>query len=186
MEADWRKYLDMATGLADVPRRKAEDVVKALVARGEIAANASENMVEGLLGQVERNRKTIQEVVTREVERVLASMDVVRRSATEALESRISLLERLRGGGSDESPTSSSTPSASPGKKTAKKTAAKSTAKKAAKKAPSKKAPSKKTGATKATKKATAKKATPKKATAKKSAAKTTAKKAAPPAAGDS
>ena len=48
VESTWRKYLDMASGLTEVPRRKAEDAVKALVARGEVAANASEHLVDSL------------------------------------------------------------------------------------------------------------------------------------------
>ena len=203
MESAWRKYLDMASGLTEVPRRKAEDAVKALVARGEVAANASEHLVDSLLGQVETNRKAVQNLVGQEVERALKNVDLVRKSALDALESRISLLERVRGNDDDKDSSSGSTSDTpAPAKKAAAKksakkaTAKKSTAKKStaakstAKKATAKKSTTAKKTAAKATaKKATAKKSTAKKSTAKKSTAKkSTAKKATPPAAsgGDS
>lgn len=205
VEPAWRKYLDMASGLTDVTRRKAEDAVKALVARGEVAANASESMVEALLGQVEQNRKALQGLIAKEVERALSSANVVRKSALDALENRISLLERVRGGqdpteSAPHDPSQAETTAASP-RTTAKKTAAKRTAKKAtgasappaAKKSAATKAASartaKKTAAKTTAKKAeatTAKKSTAKKSTAKKTAAKkTAAKKTAPPSSGD-
>ncbi len=199
-----QRYLETASGLTQVTRQRAEQVVKGLVKQGEVAADQLEKTVDELLKRSEDNRRAIAQLVRAETEKVVNRLGLARQRDVERLATEV---ERR-------APVASPPRQAAAGKRaTAVRgpvTAAKTTetADKAlpAKKAVGKKAAGKKTGAAKkavgkktgaakkaaaakqvpgakkvAAKKATAKKATAKKATAKKAsvAKKTSAKRTA-------
>ena len=167
MNSAVQRYLDAASGLTELTRSKAEQIVKQLVKSGEAAGDQVGELVEDLIERQKQNREAMSSLVKNETSKVVHSMGLVTSGEVERLQKQVADLkrevQRLGGGDAPVPP--------------AKKTAAK---KAPAKKAPAKKAPAKTATAKKATaKKATAKKATATKTTAKKATAKkTTAKKA--------
>jgi polyhydroxyalkanoate synthesis regulator phasin len=158
-----QRYLDAASGLTELTRSKAEQIVKQLVKSGEAAGDQVGELVEDLIERQRQNREAISSLVKNETTRVVHTMGLVTSEEVERLQKQVADLKRevtrLEAGGA-------SSPAAP-----AKKTAAKKTA--------TKKATAKKT----ATKKATAKKATAKKTATKKTTA-TPPASDSPPASG--
>lgn len=136
MDTAWQRYLEMATGLTSVTRKKAETAVKGLVKRGEIAAERTEKAVDELLERSEQNREALGKLVRHEADRAVKSFGVATKQDLERLERKV---DRLAAGGTK-----------STAKKSAKKSAKKG-AKKAAKKSTKKTTAAKKTGPAKKT-----------------------------------
>lgn len=99
MDNPWQRYIETATELTAVTRRGAEAVVRNLVKQGEVAADRAERSVEDLLARSERNRRVIGDLVTREVERTVERLGLVRREELDRVADRVARLERERGGG---------------------------------------------------------------------------------------
>lgn len=93
METAWQRYLETATELTAVTRRRAEAVVRSLVKQGEVAADRAERSVEDLLARSERNRRVVSELVTREVERTVDRLGLVHREELDRLTERVERLE---------------------------------------------------------------------------------------------
>jgi polyhydroxyalkanoate synthesis regulator phasin len=115
----WQRYLDAATDVSIVTRQRAEQVVKALVKQGEVAAERAEKAVDELLKRSEQNRKVMGALVRSETEKAVGRLGLARQADIDRLERKIAQLERQGGAA----------------KKTAKKAAKKKSAKKSAKKA---------------------------------------------------
>jgi len=174
MRDAWRAYLELALGLTEASRKKAEKAVKNLVGKGfgkgQATAVQLQGRVEELIETSRSNREALAKLVRYEVDRALGAVGLATSEEVSELTERIRRLEQqLR----EETPAAATAPAAAAApKKAAPKTAAKS--------APAESAPAKTTA-----KKAVAKKTVAKKTVAKKTVAKkTVAKKAAPPAAG--
>jgi polyhydroxyalkanoate synthesis regulator phasin len=163
MQDAWRAYLELAFGLSEASRRKAQQVVRDLVGRGEATAAQVQAAASELLETSRANRETMVRLVRYEVDRALGAVGLASTEEVASLTARVDELERqLRKASGTPSPAAPTGPAA---KKAAKKATAKKTAKKSTKKAPSKKAPSKKAPSKKApSKKAAAKKTTARKA----------------------
>ncbi len=128
-----RGYLSIASGLTEVPRRRAVAAVKALLAQGEATAEQVSQLTDDLLATSRSNREALSSLIRYEVDRTLDQMGLGSSDKVRALTARVAALEAL---------FRASQPA--PAKKAAKKTAAKKTV---SKKTPAKKAPAKR-GAT--------------------------------------
>lgn len=128
MDNAWQRYLHLASGATQVTRQRAEQVVRTLVKRGEIAAERTEKAVDDLLKRSEQNRKTLAAVVRTETEKAVARLGLASQRDVDRLERKVERLERA---GSAAAPRTAAKKSA---KKAAKKSTRKGT-KKAAKKA---------------------------------------------------
>lgn len=148
MNKAWQKYVDMASGLTNVTRKRAEQVVRGLVKQGEIATDRAEKAVDELLSRSESNRKAVASIVRSETERAVGRLGLARQKDLEKLERKIDKLAKQGSGGA----------------RTAKK-ASKKGAKKSAKKAPAKKSSAAKRARSTAAKK-TAERARPAKKSA--------------------
>jgi polyhydroxyalkanoate synthesis regulator phasin len=176
-----RGYVQLASGLTEVTRQRAEAAAKALLQQ-----TGADKLTSGLTTKVgdladeivatsKSNRQLLQAIVTNEVEGAVARLGFVRSEEVAALTRRVQTLEAelaeaRAGAGAPASPSGDVLAEAGPAPAAKKSAARKSAVKKsAANKAPAKKAPAKK---------APAKKAPAKKSAAKKTTAKKTAKKA--------
>jgi len=204
MQDAWRAYLELALGLTEASRKKAQKVAKKLVGKGGVTAAQLQALAEDLVSTSLANREALSKLVRFEVDRTLGRVGLATAEEVADLTARVrDLEEELRQARAAEpaAPATDgaavSTATAPIAKKTiAKKAVAKKTvAKKAADAppatgtAPVKKAVAKKTVAKKAAAVEPAADAVPpakasKAAPAKKAAAprKTAAKKATPPA----
>jgi polyhydroxyalkanoate synthesis regulator phasin len=158
-----RGYVQLANGLTEVTKQRAQQAAKALLQQ-----TGADALTSGLTGKVsdladeivatsKSNRQLLQAIVANEVEGAVARLGFVRSEEVAALTRRVEGLEREL---ADANEALASTAAPAP-VKAAKKAPAKTTpAKKTvAKKAPAKKSAVKKTVAKKAAKKAPAKKA---------------------------
>ncbi|TDD57090.1 polyhydroxyalkanoate synthesis protein PhaF [Kribbella antibiotica] len=172
-----RGYVQLANGLTEVSKQKAQAAAKALLQQTGADALTSGlttkvgDLADEIVATSKSNRQLLQAIVTNEVEGAVARLGFVRSEEVAALTRRVQQLE-------SELADAQAAPVAEPV------VAAPAPAKKApAKKAPAKKAPAKKAAPAKKVapvKKAVAKKAAPaKKAPAKKAPAKKTAAKKA-------
>ena len=160
-----RGYVQLANGLTEVTKQRAQQAAKALLQQ-----TGADALTSGLTGKVsdladeivatsKSNRQLLQAIVANEVEGAVARLGFVRSEEVAALTRRVEGLEREL---ADANEALASTAASAPAPvKAAKKAPAKTTpAKKTvAKKAPAKKSAVKKTVAKKAAKKAPAKKA---------------------------
>jgi hypothetical protein len=158
-----RGYVQLASGLTEVTRQRAQQAAKQLLQQ-----SGAESLTTGLTAKVsdladeivatsKSNRALLQAIVTNEVEGAVARLGFVRAEEVAALRRRLEKLEQAAAPAAA-SPASKTTPSKSAAAKTA-----------------AKKAPAKKTTATKAASTEAAKKTPAKKTTAKKTAAKSAA-----------
>lgn len=201
MQDAWRAYLELALGLTEASRKKAQKVAKKLVGKGGVTAAQLQSLAEDLVSTSLANREALGKLVRFEVDRTLGRVGLATAEEVADLTARVrDLEEQLRQARGAAAPAAAPADAAlaesapPPAKKTvAKKVVAKKAVAKKAAETPPAPAPVKKTVA----KKAVAKKsaavepaadavppAAPRKAAAKKTAAprKTAAKKVAPPA----
>lgn len=165
MQDAWRAYLELALGVTQASRRKAEQAVRELLTRGGATAAQLQGVVDELLRTSRSNRAELVKLVRYEVDRALGKVGLATTEEVEALAARVRELERqLR-----ERPEPAEAPPAEPP------AAGQTATKKVAKKVAAKKAPS--GAAAKTTTKAVKK--APKKTVTR---AGGTARKAAPPA----
>jgi polyhydroxyalkanoate synthesis regulator phasin len=176
-----RGYVQLANGLTEVTRQRAQQAAKALLQQ-----TGADALTSGLTGKVtdladeivatsKSNRKLLQAIVANEVEGAVARLGFVRSEEVAALTRRVEGLERELADAND-ALASATAPAPAAAASVAGSVPA---AKKAAKKVPAKKAPAKKAVAEKVVaEKAVAKKAPVKKSAAKKAAKKAPAKKA--------
>jgi polyhydroxyalkanoate synthesis regulator phasin len=94
VEKTWQKYVESASGLTEVTRRRAEQIVRSLVKQGEIAADNMERAVEDLLQRSEENRKAVASLVRSESERAVGRFGLARKRDVERLEKQVDRLEK--------------------------------------------------------------------------------------------
>ncbi|OZV75391.1 hypothetical protein CA850_28895 [Micromonospora echinospora] len=191
MQDAWRAYLELAMGLTEAPRKKAQDAVRRVVGSGGATAAQLQALAEELVATSAANRESLTKLVRFEVDRALGAVGLATADEVAELTRRVHELERqLREARSASEPTGAEQPPTTAvvaTKTVAKKTVAKKTV---ARKAPA--TVSRTTGEDETrlevrtpAKKAVVKKAVAKKATAKKTAAPgTTAGEPGPGAAG--
>ncbi len=181
----WRAYLELALGLTEASRKRAQKVAKRLTGRGGATAQQLQSFADNLFSANLANREALIKLVRFEVDKAIGALGLATAEEVTDLQARIRDLERqlhdeqaLRAS-AVAAPTpaaAAAEPLSAPGAAPVKKAAAKRAA---AKSTVAKKAVVKKTTSTPAV----VKKTTATKAVVKKAPAKTVvAKKAAPPA----
>ncbi|HUH08633.1 MAG TPA: phasin family protein [Egibacteraceae bacterium] len=93
MDKGWRRYLEAAGGATEIPRKRAEQLVKTLVKQGEVAADKAEKAVEDLVKRSEGNRKAIASLARTETERAVGRLGLARQKDVEKLQAKIDKLE---------------------------------------------------------------------------------------------
>ncbi|MER7334848.1 MULTISPECIES: hypothetical protein [unclassified Micromonospora] len=172
MQDAWRAYLELAMGLTEAPRKKAQDAVRRLVGSGGATAGQLQALAEELVSTGAANREALTKLVRFEVDRALGAVGLATADEVAELTRRVHDLERqLR-----EARTTLATPPAAPATPPA---AAPGAAEPAA---PPTAGPGAPVVAQEAAKKAVAKKVVAKKAVVKKAVAKKAVAKRAPSA----
>src|SRR3954467_4254790 len=90
----WRAYLEMALGLTEVPRKKAQQVAGELVSKGGATAVQLQGIVEDALGAGMANREALTKIVRFEVDRALGVVGLATADEVTELTDRIRDLER--------------------------------------------------------------------------------------------
>src|SRR3954468_14379930 len=94
MQDAWRAYLEMALGLTEAPRKRAQKVAGDLVNRGGATAAQLQGLVEDLLSAGMANREALTNIVRYEVDRALGVVGLATSDEVSELTSRVQDLER--------------------------------------------------------------------------------------------
>ncbi|MCG5464890.1 hypothetical protein AB0K35_22850 [Micromonospora sp. NPDC053740] len=118
MQDAWRAYLELAMGLAEAPRKKAQDVARRLVGSGGATAAQLQALGEELVTTGAANREALTKLVRFEVDRALGAVGLATADEVAELTRRVHDLERqLREARSTEpadAPTAGPTPQPDP------------------------------------------------------------------------
>ncbi|MFV2085603.1 phasin family protein [Micromonospora sp. LOL_021] len=93
MRDAWRAYLELALGLTEASRKKAEQTARSLVGKGGATAAQLQAVAEDLLSAGTANRESLTRLVRAEVDRALGAMGLVKAEEVVALRDRIDRLE---------------------------------------------------------------------------------------------
>jgi len=143
-----KRYLDAGMAFTQLTRKRAEQVVKDLVAAGDLQRSQAKEAIDELVERSRKNTDNLAEQVRKEVDSQLANMGLARKADVERLEAEV---QKLRASGA-EVPVKPAEGAPTPPAKAAKKAPAKPDAQPAApvsgelpaRKAPAKKVPAKK------------------------------------------
>jgi len=127
-----KRYLEAGMAFTQLTRKRAEQVVKDLVAAGDLQRNQAKEAIDELVERSRSNTDALAEQVRKEVDSHLSNMGLARKADIEKLEAEV---QRLRASGAEVPVRPAATAKAAPTKKAA-----------PAKKAPAQKAPAKKAG----------------------------------------
>jgi polyhydroxyalkanoate synthesis regulator phasin len=94
MQDAWRAYLEMALGLTEVPRKRAQKVAGELVNRGGATASQLQGLVEDLMSAGVANREALTNIVRYEVDRALGAVGLATAEEVSDLTNRVRELER--------------------------------------------------------------------------------------------
>lgn len=94
MSDAWRAYLEMALGLAEVPRKRAQKVAGELVNRGGATAAQVQGLVEDLMNTGMANREALTNIVRYEVDRALGKVGLATADEVADLTTRVRELEK--------------------------------------------------------------------------------------------
>ena len=89
-----KKYLDAGMAFTQLTRSKAEQVVKELVAAGELQKNQAKSAIDDLVERSKRNAELLAEQVRKEVDSQLSNMGLARKADVDKL---VAELARLKG-----------------------------------------------------------------------------------------
>ncbi|MFD0823106.1 phasin family protein, partial [Micromonospora zhanjiangensis] len=161
MQDAWRAYLELALGLTETSRKRAQDAVRKLVGSGGATAAQLQGMAEELISTGMANRDALTKLVRFEVDRALGAVGLATADEVTELTGRVRQLERelreARGtgpGAAAEPPVPGTTAGKLAKKAVAKKAVAKRTTSTPAISAPTDHAPAQKAPVKKATGKA--------------------------------
>ncbi len=90
----WRAYLEMALGLTEVPRKRAQKVVGELANRGGATAAQLQGLVDDLMNTGVANREALTNIVRHEVDRALGMVGLATAEEVDELTTRVRDLER--------------------------------------------------------------------------------------------
>ncbi len=122
-----RKYVDSLAGVTEMPRDRAEQLVRDLQKRGETRIQDVQRAVQDVMKRSSRNRQELLRLVRKEIKSQLSSVGVATRDDLERLARRVDAIEGGAAGtsaGSDSASTTAKprapraprTPKASPGR----------------------------------------------------------------------
>ncbi|MFY1632415.1 phasin family protein [Solwaraspora sp. WMMB335] len=94
MRDAWRAYLEMALGLTEASRKKAEKTARSLVGKGGATAAQLQSVVEDVLSAGTANRESLTRLVRVEVDRALGAVGLAKADEVTALNQRVAQLER--------------------------------------------------------------------------------------------
>ncbi|MGS2619086.1 phasin family protein [Micromonospora sp. LZ34] len=94
MQDAWRAYLELAMGLTEAPRKKAQDAVRRLVGSGGATAAQLQGLAEELLSTGAANREALTKLVRFEVDRTLGAVGLATADEVAELTRRVHELER--------------------------------------------------------------------------------------------
>ncbi|MEV6491416.1 hypothetical protein AB0M20_22800 [Actinoplanes sp. NPDC051633] len=94
MQDAWRAYLEMALGLTEAPRKKAQKVAGDLVNRGGATAVQLQGLVEDLMSTGMANREALTNIVRFEVDRALGVVGLATAEEVQDLNTRVRDLEK--------------------------------------------------------------------------------------------
>lgn len=94
MQDAWRSYLALAMGLAEAPRRKAQETARRLVGAGGATAVQLQALAEELVSTSAANREALTKLVRFEVERALGAVGLATAEEVTELTRRVRELER--------------------------------------------------------------------------------------------
>ncbi|PWR07558.1 hypothetical protein DKT69_34595, partial [Micromonospora sicca] len=94
MQDAWRAYLELAMGLTEAPRKKAQDAVRRVVGQGGATAGQLQALAEELVSTGLANREALTKLVRFEVERALGAVGLATADEVAELTRRVHELER--------------------------------------------------------------------------------------------
>ncbi|MFG1654332.1 hypothetical protein ACGFIE_30805 [Micromonospora sp. NPDC049275] len=94
MQDAWRAYLELAMGLAEAPRKKAQDAVRRVVGSGGATAAQLQALGEELVTTGAANRESLTKLVRFEVDRALGAVGLATADEVAELTRRVRDLER--------------------------------------------------------------------------------------------
>ncbi|MFI6824191.1 phasin family protein [Micromonospora sp. NPDC050187] len=94
MQDAWRAYLELAMGLTEAPRKKAQDAVRRLVGSGGATAAQLQALAEELVATSAANRESLTKLVRFEVDRTLGAVGLATADEVAELTRRVHELER--------------------------------------------------------------------------------------------
>ncbi|GGQ86959.1 phasin family protein [Couchioplanes azureus] len=94
MQDAWRAYLEMALGLTEAPRKKAQKVAGELLSKGGATAGQLQGLVEDLLATGVANREALTNIVRYEVDRALGLVGLATADEVSDLTARVRDLEK--------------------------------------------------------------------------------------------
>ncbi|MEV4695896.1 hypothetical protein AB0K27_32835 [Micromonospora echinospora] len=119
MQDAWRAYLELAMGLTEAPRKKAQDAVMRVVGQGGATAAQIQTLAEELVATGLANRESLTKLVRFEVDRALGAVGLATADEVAELTRRVHDLERqlreARGNlGPGETPSGATAPQTEP------------------------------------------------------------------------
>ncbi|WP_326553974.1 phasin family protein [Micromonospora sp. NBC_01813] len=94
MRDAWRAYLELALGLTEASRKKAERTARSLVGKGGATAVQLQTVAEDLLSAGTANREALTRLVRVEVDRALGAVGLAKADEIAALRERLGRLEQ--------------------------------------------------------------------------------------------
>lgn len=94
MNSAVQRYIDAASGLTELTRSKAEQIVKQLVRSGEAAGDQVGELVEDLVERQRQNREAISSLVRNETTKAVRSMGLATNEEVERLQKQVADLKR--------------------------------------------------------------------------------------------
>jgi polyhydroxyalkanoate synthesis regulator phasin len=94
MQDAWRAYLELALGLTEASRKRAQNVARKLVGQSGATAAQLQGLAEDLLAAGVANREALTRIVGVEVDRALAAVGLATAEEVAALTDRVARLER--------------------------------------------------------------------------------------------
>jgi polyhydroxyalkanoate synthesis regulator phasin len=94
MQDAWRAYLELAYGLTEASRKKAREVARDLLGRGEATAGQVQAFVDDLVSTSRSNREGLVRLVRYEVDRALGAVGLATVDQVADLTARMQDLER--------------------------------------------------------------------------------------------
>ncbi|BCJ57079.1 phasin family protein [Micromonospora endophytica] len=111
MQDAWRAYLELAMGLTEAPRKKAQDAVRRVAGSTGATAAQLQTLAEELRSTGAANREALTKLVRFEVERALGAVGLATADEVAELEQRVRELERqVRAGGAEQARPASGRP----------------------------------------------------------------------------
>jgi polyhydroxyalkanoate synthesis regulator phasin len=94
MQDAWRAYLELVLGVTEASRKKAREVAKELLGRGETTAAQLQSFVDDLVSTSRTNREALARLVRHEVDRAVGAVGLATAEEMAEFSSRLQELER--------------------------------------------------------------------------------------------